>query len=98
MTVLATELPQVLDEVEVLSQAMDGDKSWRAAFEQEDVLLFSLGPNGTVMMCAVPRGEWNERQAEYQASDSSRPVTDEARRIVSSNNTARPASSGAVHL
>jgi hypothetical protein len=92
MTVLASELPQILAEGKIASQAMDGDKDWHVTLEQEDVLVFSLAPNGTVKMCAVSRGEWEERQG----SDPSRRITDVIRDIVSANHAAGPPSSGIV--
>jgi hypothetical protein len=89
MTVLASGLPQILDEGKVAPQAMDSDKNWHVTLEQEDMLVFSLAPNGTVMMRAVSSGEWEERQG----SDPSRPITDPVRNIVSANNAAGPVSS-----
>ena len=72
---------------------MDGDKNWLVTLEQEDALVFSLAPNGTVTMRAVSRGEWEE----CQGSDPSRPMADVVQNIVSADNAAGPASSDPVH-
>jgi hypothetical protein len=97
MTVLGTELPQALDQGQIPSHAIDSVKNWHVTFEQEDVIVFNLAPNGTVIMRAVSRGEWEQRQAENRVLDPSRPMADVARSIVSTNDAARPTSSDTVH-
>jgi hypothetical protein len=98
MTGLAMGLPQALDGGLAASLAMDSDKNWQVTIETEDALLFSLAPNGTVIMRALSHGEWEERQAENQGLDRSRPMADVVRSIVSAGSAARPASSEAIHL
>jgi hypothetical protein len=86
MTELAMGLPQALDDGPVASQTMDSEKNWLITCEQDDALVFSLAPSGTVSLRAVRQVEWDAILAANEVSGRTQAVADVVRHVVSEGN------------